>query len=93
MFGAVEGLPPELVARTEVTARRLIAALERLDRAAFFHEIARDGDATRICGFSPLDAFLGVMDGAAGRLLHYDRSRDDATRSSVTYASLAFVGR
>ena len=31
------------------------------------------------------------MEGTAGRLLHYDRSHDDATRSSVTYASLAFA--
>ena len=28
--------------------------------------------------------------GARGRLLCHDQSRDDATRSTVTYASLAF---
>jgi hypothetical protein len=33
---------------------------------------------------------LELRRGARGRLLCYDRTRDDATRSSVTYASLAF---
>ncbi len=89
-FGDVDGLTPELLATTETKDRRLIAALEAGDPERFFAEAAADGDRTRICGLAPLYAFLTLMDGAIGRLLHYDRSRDDATRSSVTYASLAF---
>jgi hypothetical protein len=48
-----------------------------------------DADRTRICGFAPMYAFLRLVD-ASGRLLHYDRTRDEATRSSVSYASMAF---
>jgi predicted class III extradiol MEMO1 family dioxygenase len=44
-----------------------------------------------VCGFAPLYTFLGLMNGTQGRLLHYDRSRDAATDSSVSYASLAFT--
>ncbi len=91
-FGDREGLTPELVARTEAKDRRLIAALERADPEGFFEEIAVDRDGTRVCGLAPLYAFLTLMDGARGCLLHYDRSRDDASGSTVSYASLAFTG-
>ena len=90
-FGDAGGLTPELMARTEAKDRRLVEALERTDRDGFFAEIAADADGTRVCGFAPLYAFLGLMDGTHGRLLHYDRSRDEATDSSVSYASLAFT--
>lgn len=89
-FGDIEGLSAGLIATTEAKDRRVIAALERGDHAGFFAEVVADGDRTRICGLAPLYTFLALMDGAPGRLLHYDRSRDEATRSSVTYASFAF---
>jgi AmmeMemoRadiSam system protein B len=89
-FGDPEGLAPEFLAATEAKDRRLIAALEAADRDAFFAATAEDGDRTRICGFSPLYTLLSLIDGARGRLLCYDRTRDEATRSSVSYASLAY---
>ena len=49
-----------------------------------------DGDRTRICGFSAMYTFLSALAGTHGALLHYDRTRDEATRSSVSYASLAY---
>jgi hypothetical protein len=87
-----DGLSQELVALTEAKDRRLITALERGDADGFFATVAADGDRTRICGLAPLYTFLAIMDGAAGHLLHYDRSRDEVTSSSVTYASLAYSG-
>ena len=89
-FGDTEGLAPELLAATEAKDRRLIAALEAGDRDAFFLETSHDGDRTRICGFSPMYTLLSLVSGFSGRLLHYDRTRDETTRSSVSYASLAF---
>jgi len=91
-FGDENGLTPELLAHTEAKDRRLIAAIERADHERFFDEVAADGDGTRICGLAPLYAFLALMDGAHGRLLHYDRSPDDASGSTVSYAGLAFTG-
>jgi AmmeMemoRadiSam system protein B len=90
-FGDPEGLAPDLLASTAAKDRRLISALEAADPAAFFAETAADGDRTRICGFSPMYTLLTLLDGARGRLLHYDRTRDEATRSSVSYASLAYL--
>ncbi len=89
-FGDNEGLTSELVAMTDAKDRRLIAALERGDGDSFFAEVAADGDRTRICGLAPLYTFSRLMNGASGRLLHYDRNVDETTRSVVTYASLAF---
>jgi len=91
-FGDEAGLTPDLLARMEAKDRRLIAAIERADPDGFFEEVAADGDGTRICGLAPLYTFLALMDGARGELLHYDRSRDDATASTVSYASLALTG-
>ena len=89
-FGDPEGLAPEFLAAVEAKDRRLIAALEAADRDALFAATAADGDRTRICGFSPLYTLLSLIDGARGHLLCYDRTRDEATRSSVSYASLAY---
>jgi hypothetical protein len=89
-FGDRDGLTPELLARTEAKDRRLISTLERGDRQGFFREIAADADQTRICGAAPLMTFLEVLGDIPGRLLHYAASRDDGTRSAVTFASLAF---
>jgi AmmeMemoRadiSam system protein B len=89
-FGDPEGLAPAFLAGVEAKDRRLIAALEAADREAFFEATAVDGDRTRICGFSPLYTLLSLIDGASGRLLCYDRTRDEATRSSVSYVSLAY---
>lgn len=90
-FGDPGGLTPALLAATEAKDRRLIAALEAADPATFFAETAADGDRTRICGFAPMYTLLALLDGVRGRLLHYDRTRDEATRSSVSYASLAYL--
>jgi AmmeMemoRadiSam system protein B len=90
-FGDHEGLAPALLAAAEAKDRRLIAALEAGDGEAFFRIVAEDGDRTRVCGLSAMYAFLAVVAGARGRLLHYERTHDDATRSSVSYASLAFA--
>jgi AmmeMemoRadiSam system protein B len=89
-FGDSEGLAPDFLAATEAKDRRLIAALEAGDRDGFFSETAADGDRTRICGFAPLYTLLSLVDGARGHLLHYERTHDENTRSSVSYASLAY---
>ena len=89
-FGDAEGLAPELLAGAEAKDRELIAALEVGDAERFFATTAADGDRTRICGLSAMYAFTTLLDGAPGRLLHYDRTCDENTRSSVSYAALAY---
>ena len=90
-FGDAAGLTPDVLAAAEAKDRRLIAALEATDAERFFATVAGDGDQTRICGLSAMYAFLSLLDGTSGRLLHYDRTRDESTRSSVSYAALAYA--
>jgi MEMO1 family protein len=90
-FGDAAGLAPEILGAAEAKDRRLIAALESGDPERFFETIAADGDRTRVCGLSALYTFLALLDGAPGRLLHYDRTRDETTRSSVSYAALVYT--
>jgi AmmeMemoRadiSam system protein B len=89
-YGDREGLAPALVAAAETKDRLLVAALERGDPEGFFATLAADADRTRICGAAPLCTLLALAPGRRGRLLAYDRMRDDVTRSSVSWASLAF---
>src|SRR4029453_18460190 len=64
----------------EPNTQASLAAVEREDRAMldavvagsagdFYESVARDSDARRICGLSPLYAFLRALPGAQGRLL------------------------
>ncbi len=91
-FGDRAGATPSLLSATEAKDRRLLAALESADPTAFWRELASDADRTRVCGAAPLLVFLELMRGRRGRTLAYDRFDETATRSSVTYASLAFPG-
>jgi AmmeMemoRadiSam system protein B len=89
-FGDAEGLDTAFLSWVESEDRRLISALERVDDAAFFDEVAKDGDRRRICGFSPMYTLLATLSGGRGRLLHYDRNDDPQTQSAVSFASIAF---
>ncbi len=89
-FGDRDGLTPDLLAATAAKDRALLAALEAGDPSGFFAALAADGDRTRICGAAPLLVFLELLRGTPGRLLCHETTRDDGTRSAVSYASLAF---
>ena len=68
----------------------LIQALERVDANGFFEQIAKNGDQRRVCGAAPMYTFLETIEAGTGKLLKYDRSLDEQTQSSVSFASLAF---
>ena len=61
---------------------------EACDPGAFFDDAARDGDARRICGLSPIWALLRTLDGGAGTLRRYAQWPDPD--GVVTFASLTF---
>lgn len=90
-FGDREGLDPAFLAWVESEDRALISPLERVDPTGFFHEIAKNQDRRRVCGFSPMYTLVATLDGVQGRLLHYDRSDETQTQSAVSFASLVFA--
>jgi hypothetical protein len=68
----------------------LIEKLAVLDAPGFFHEIAKDGDRRRICGFSPLYSMMHSLNGSQGKHLKYDQAFTPETSSAVIFTSLVF---
>lgn len=89
-FGDQGSLTRDFLNWVEAEDQHLIQALQRVDHADFFNQIAKDGNRRRVCGFSPMYTFLHAVEATEGKLLKYDRSLDSATQSSVSFASLAF---
>jgi len=67
---------------------RMLEAVTAGDAAAFFDAVAADGDSRRICGLSPIYAFLRALPGARGELLRYSQWPDP--QGAVTFCAAAF---
>jgi AmmeMemoRadiSam system protein B len=67
----------------------LIHNIERGDPDGFFGEIARERDARKICGLSPMYTQLELLRGHRGRLLMHDIAMEPETESLVSFASIA----
>jgi MEMO1 family protein len=68
----------------------LIRAMERGDSKTYFQRIAAIDDRYKICGLPPVYTMLeltGLQDGVA---VAYEQWNERATRSAVTYASVAY---
>lgn len=72
----------------------LMRAMEDCDAARYFHSIASVGDARKICGLPPVYTMLEAMKSGGeqwcGAALDYQQWNERATRSAVTYSSLAY---
>lgn len=89
-FGDQGTITQEFIDWIETEDRRLVQALENVDHADFFAQIAKDGDKRRICGFAPMYTFLNVIEAEQGELLRYGQATDMYPESIVSFASLAF---
>ncbi len=83
---AVDEAAAERVKREDL---ELIENIKRGDPAGFFADIARDGDARKICGLAPMYTQLELLRGRSGRLLKYGIAMEPQTESCVSFASLA----
>lgn len=89
-FGDREPITPDFLRWVEEEDNRLIERLAALDAPGFFHEIAKDQDRRRICGFSPLYSLIHLLDGSRGRHLKYKQAFTPETGSAVTFTSMVF---
>ncbi len=89
-FGDREPITPDFLKWVEEEDQRLIERLASLDAPGFFHEIAKDQDRRRICGFSPLYSLIHLLDGKQGRCLKYSQAFTPETGSAVTFTSMIF---
>jgi AmmeMemoRadiSam system protein B len=89
-FGDREPLTSDFLRWVEEEDLRLVERLAALDAPGFFHEIAKDQDRRRICGFSPLYSLIHLLAGAQGRNLKYSQAFTRETGSAVTFTSMVF---
>jgi MEMO1 family protein len=88
-FGDKGPLTQDFLNWVESEDQRLIRALENVDHASFFAEIAKNGDQRRVCGFAPMYTFLHLVEAKQGKLLKYAYA-ETAPQSAVSFASMAF---
>jgi AmmeMemoRadiSam system protein B len=69
---------------------QLLRELERMDVAGFVRTVARENEARRICGFSPIATMLHCMEASEGKLLALDYAQVDDRSSFVSFASMIF---
>jgi MEMO1 family protein len=70
--------------------RKLIRFLEQMDLEGFIRGVARENDARRICGFSPITTMMSTMEASEGRLLALDHTNVDDQNSFVSFTSMVF---
>lgn len=87
-FGDAALNTEESLGRVEADDRAMLAAVTAGDPGAFFGAVARDGDARRICGLSPIYAFLRALPGVPGRLLRYSQWPDP--EGAVTFCAAVY---
>ena len=89
-FGDREPVTDEFLKWVEAEDQRLVERLAVLDAPGFFHEIAKDQDKRKICGFSPLYSLIHLLNGSQGKHLKYSQAFTPETGSAVTFTSMIF---
>jgi MEMO1 family protein len=88
-FGDAEPNTAAFLAEVERADRAMLETVTAGDAPAFFASVAADGDARRICGLSPIYAFLRVLPGARGHLIRYRQWPDP--QGAVSFCAAAFA--
>jgi AmmeMemoRadiSam system protein B len=88
-FGDEFTADEEVAERVKREDMGLIEFIKRGDPKGFFGDIAKDHDARKICGLSPMYTLLELLPGHRGRLLKYGIAMEPDTGSAVSFASLA----
>jgi AmmeMemoRadiSam system protein B len=81
---------PEHMARVGRGDKEMLELIVQPDAEAYFHQVMRDQDARRICGFTPIYLLCELMD-TPGELLRYTQWIAEDQSSSVTFASAIFA--
>ena len=87
-FGDAEPNTPAFLERVAREDLKMLEPVIAPDPAAFFESVAADGDSRRICGLSPIYAFLRALPGARGELLRYSQWPDP--QGAVSFCAAAF---
>jgi MEMO1 family protein len=89
-FGDGEPITEDFLKWVEAEDDRLVERLAARDAPGFFHEIAKDQDKRRICGFSPLYSLIHLLKDGNGQRLKYSQAFTPETASAVSFTSMVF---
>jgi predicted class III extradiol MEMO1 family dioxygenase len=89
-FGDREPVTENFLKWVESEDHKLIERLAALDAPGLFHEVAKDQDKRKICGFSPLYSLIHLLGGTTGEHLKYSQAFTPETGSAVTFTSMIF---
>ena len=90
-FGDREPVNANFLKWVESEDQLLIDRLAALDAPGFFHEIAKDQDKRKICGFALLYSLIHLLNGTSGTHLKYSQAFTPETGSAVTFTSMIFA--
>lgn len=90
LYGDSEGLDENGILSLEQRDNEVLQVLEGGNAEQFASLLAKDQNATRICGFPPIYTMLRVLNGARGLVLDYAGTQMDEHGSVVTFASVVF---
>ena len=77
--------------QTEAHDSALLDSLTVPDADSFWKESGRVKDQYNVCGFAALACLLEILPPCKGYLLGYEMWHEEATRSAVSYAAVAFT--
>jgi AmmeMemoRadiSam system protein B len=89
-FGDRSLLNASRLQRLAVDDQALLEATCRPDANLMFEQVAKDNDANRVCGASPLYTMLEVARPKRGEILKYDQAVELDGTACVSFASAAF---
>jgi AmmeMemoRadiSam system protein B len=69
---------------------KLLDSIRNMNKEEFFNEIIATQDAWKVCGVSPIYTLLSLIDAKSGSFLEYNQWYEEATKSSVSFSSMAF---
>jgi AmmeMemoRadiSam system protein B len=90
-FGDTFAADQSVAERVQREDLDLIETIKRGDPEGFFADVAKDSDARRICGLSPMYTQLELLRGHSARLLKYGIAMEPQSESAVSFASLAIA--
>jgi AmmeMemoRadiSam system protein B len=77
--------------QSEAHDKALLDSLAARNADSFWKESGRVKDHYNVCGFAALSCLLEVLPACEGHLLRYEMWHEEATRSAVSYAAVAFT--
>lgn len=87
-FGDAQANTAASLERVALEDGKMLEAVKAGDAGEFYAAVAADDDSRRICGLSPIYAFLRALPGARGELLRYSQWPDP--QGAVSFCAAAF---